>query len=84
MIGSYKKVKGTKSWFCQKIIGFYFFIKKNVDIAIHILTIYNRTLFIINNKTVLSKCYFYGQFALTGCLKQTIYAFEFTYHKLAS
>ena len=83
MIGSYKKVKRHKilvlpenNWVLL------FLLKENVDIAIHILTIYNRTLFIINNKTVLSKCYFYGQFALTGCLKQTIYAFEFTYHNV--
>ena len=84
MIGSYKKVKRHKILVLPENNWVYFFYQKNVDIAIHILTIYNRTLFIINNKTVLSKCYFYGQFALTGCLKQTIYAFEFTYHKLAS
>ena len=60
VIGSYKKVKRHKilvlpenNWVLL------FLLKENVDIAIHILTIYNRTLFIINNKTVLSKYYFY-------------------------
>ena len=83
MIGSYKKVKRHKilvlpenNWVLL------FLLKENVDIAIHILTIYNRTLFIINNKTVLSKYYFYWHLALIARLKQTIYVFEFTYHKV--